>query len=262
MRFLEPDSFYFFFHDITMPWVVRKSKGKRRPRVQRKRMYRRKGVRRATGGGFLVVRRKLPLATINATGLVGVATVNDAGLGTHITLGTIVPSLGKPSGYYDVPFSLMFAFNQQTNSTEFTNLFDQYKIKYGTVRVQNNGNISGTQSGGILPYIEYVQDHDDNTPPPAADFRERMGIKTAYFSSSRVMIKMGVSPKPATTLYNTLVSSGYGVPGKAPWINTSNPAVPHYGIKGVIRSMWLPNGSNQAILTFDSTLHHMVKDIQ
>lgn len=236
----------------------------RRKRAPVKRRYamRKRVYKRTSGKGVLAVRRKLPLATINGTGLVGVATVNDAGIGTQITLGTTVPSLGKPSGYYDVPFSLKFAFNQQTNATEFTSLFDQYKIKYATVRVQNNGNISGTQSGGILSYIEYVQDHDDDTPPPASDFRERMGIKTAYFTSSKIMIKMGVAPKPAGTLFNSLVSSGYSVPVKAPWINTSNPAVPHYGIKGVIRSMWLPNGSNQAILTFDSTLSHIVKDIQ
>lgn len=239
---------------------VYRVKGSGRVFVKRRRVL--KKVYRRKSKGIMYVKRKLPLATINATGIVGAPTVNDAGVGTLITLGTTVPSLGKPAGYYDVPFSLQFAFNQQTNSTEFTNLFDQYKLKYATIRVQNNGNTSQTQSGGILPYIEYVQDHDDNTPPPASDFRERMGIKTAYFTSSRVMIRMGVAPKPAGTLFNSLVSSGYSIPVKAPWINTSNPAVPHYGIKGVIRSMWLPNGANQAILTFDSTLTHMVKDIQ
>lgn len=232
--------------------VVRKPKVNRRRRVYR---------RAKNARGYVLAKRKLPLITIGSGGA-GIPVLNDAGLGTCVTLGTPAASLGLPAGYYDVPFSIQCAFNQQTNSGEFTNLFDRYRIKHFSVRVSNNANVSTTQTGGNLPYIEYCTDSDDNVPPGASIFREKMGIKTKYFSSSKIAIVMSMTPKPAQTMYNTALLSGYAVPTKAPFINSTYDAIPHYGIKGVIRHMWLSGGANQNQLTLDATLTHECKDIQ
>lgn len=234
------------------------------PKVRRGRFYKRRAGRMAraggrTGGMFIV--RKLPqFVTQNILGFAGSYGVPAGQLSTCLQLGAVTAS---PAGgnIYDVPFALQFRMGDLVNSTELQNVFDKYKITSAKIKVQTTLNIA-QQNTVPLPFIDYVSDKDDWTPLSVSDFREKMGVKTKYFSGNRPAITMGVKPVPAAEVYNSITFTGYAVPGRAPFINMAYPDVPHYGIKGVIRNLYLPANVGEASLTWDVSLGLALKDVQ
>lgn len=249
-----------------MPFYRRRRFGlKRKPgKVRRARYYKRRAGRMARAGGkhggmFIV--RKLPqFVTQNTLGAAGSYAIPAGQTSTCLTLGTITAS---PAGnnIYDVPFALQFRMGDLVSSTELQNVFDKYKITSAKVKVQTTLN-TAQQNTVPIPFIDYVADKDDWTPLSTSDFREKMGVKTKYFSGSRPSITMGVKPVPAAEIYNSLTFTGYAVPGKAPFINMAYPDVPHYGIKGVIRNLYLPANLGEATLTWDVSLGVALRDVQ
>lgn len=229
-----------------------------------RRRMRKARISRPVGKGFLKVARKHDLITLVSSATLGVASVIDNGVGTGcLFTGTPQASLGTVAGYYDVPFSMRFCLNQVRQSSEFAQLFDSYKIQSVHVKVINNYNVvmnPTASTTGYLPYIEYETDHDDYSVPTVTAWRERMGIKTKYFNSTTNTLSMGVRPKYATDA--TAASGAGAVLSRGGWLNMANTSIEHYGIKGVIRRVFLPAGSQVSNFTFDITSHFICKDIQ
>lgn len=239
----------------------RKKAGAGAKRYLRLRRYRK--INRKARTGFLKVVRKLPLISMsNIAGTTGGMQTTDP-TGTCLLIGTPVAKTGFTS-VYDIPFSLKFELNQIVNHGEFVTIADQYKIVSALIKLQSPYNTAQAPGGTAtpLPYLEYIQDYDDAGVPNVATFREKMGVKTKYISSSRPMFKMGVRPKVAMLAYQTGVSNGYTVPNRNPWINCTDDDVPHYGIKGVLRNVWLPAVVNGSPFTFDISTKVLFKDIQ
>lgn len=240
---------------------VRKPLYKKR-QIGVKRRYARKRLARAGGrnGGMFVVRKLPQFVTQNTLGFAGSYGIPAGQLSTCLTLGAVASS---PAGgnLYDVPFALQFRMGDVAGATDFQNLFDKYKITSAKIKVQTTLNVA-QQNTVPLPFIDYVADKDDWTPSTPADFREKMGVKTKYFTSSRPAITMGVKPVPAAEVYNSATFTGYAVPGRAPFINMAYSDVPHYGIKGIIRNLYLPANVGEANLTWDVSLGLALKDVQ
>lgn len=240
-----------------MPRYVRRRGPMRRrkaPKVRRARYARR---RVAPKGGTFVVRKVKQLYTSNSLGTLGGYTVSSAN--NSLALGTpqAVPNM---TNVYDVPFTIQFRLDELEQYTEFTSLFDSYKIVSCKVKVQSTF-FSSTQTATPVPFIDYIQDHDDNTMPSLSLMRQKMGVKTKYFGS-RSNITMGVRPKCATQVYDGLTTA-YAVPGPAgTWLNASHPSVPHYAIKGIVRNVFLPATVNTSPLTWDISYGVALKDIQ
>lgn len=231
-----------------------RSKATRRPRYYRRRAMRRSGPK----GSMFIVRKVKPLHTSNSLGVIGSYVVQEAN--NTLTLGIPIAQTGG-TGIYDVPFSLQFQLDELQSSVELTSLFDNYRIVSAKVKVQTTyttaNNVTTPQ-----PYIDYVQDHDDAGVPTVSAMREKMGVRTKYFSSTRPSITMGVRPVPAGQLYNGIATAGYATPKRSPFINMSTTSVPHYGIKGIIRNLYLPAQVNSSFLTWDVSLGVVCKDIQ
>lgn len=230
----------------------------------RRRALRRRIARPPKTGGF-VITRKLSMINIQsgAGGVAGNPFLNDP-TGSCLTLGTA--SSSTMSNAYDIPFSMKFRLDQLMNSNELTALADRYRIISVLVKVHYNNAAqpiatTSTGSAGVLPWIEYIQDHDDASVPTLALLREKMGSKSKYFSASKPTIKMGVRPLPAATVFNNGITSAYSVPKRSPYINTAYPSVEHYGIKGVLHSCWLPT-SVVGMFEFDVSVKLALKDIQ
>lgn len=237
----------------------RVSKGLKRAR----RLRRYKRINRKYRTGFLKVVRKLPVITMsNITGVAGAMQTTDP-TGTCLLIGTPVAKTGY-TGVYDIPFSLKFELNQLVNYGEFTTIADQYKIQSALIKLESPYNVAQAPGGSAtpLPYLEYIQDYDDNGVPNTLTFREKMGIKTKFINASKPMFKLGVRPKLSMLAYQTGVSNGYTVPNRNPWINCSDDDVPHYGIKGVLRNVWIPAVVNGSPFTFDISTKVLFKDIQ
>lgn len=114
--------------------------------------------------------------------------------------------------------------------TEFTNLFDKYKLLSFTVEFipkYDSNNIGGQYN---LPVIYYKYDSDDSTAP--ATISELMECaKVRRWVLNRPLKLHCKYPCVAASLYNGLTTA-YGVK-RSPWIDLAYPAVPHYGIKFV-----------------------------
>lgn len=247
---------------------IRKTGLKRRatrPRsvMYRKKVYRRRGVRpvRPFSQGYVYVNRKMPLCVIKTDALAGSFSVQDDGAGTLVTLGTPAPSLGLPSGWYDLPFSMTFSMNQVAGYTEFAALFDEYKIANAKVRISPNTNIAQAATSQNIPYIEWISDHDDSVVPTVFAFREKMGIHTKYFNSTTNSTTLNLRPRPVSQVYAT-PTLGYSLASKSVWLDMNNTSVPHYAIKGVLRHVYSPGISSQSQITIDAQLGFGLKGIQ
>lgn len=213
--------------------------------------------------GFLNVVRKLPVITAsNIAGTAGNMQTTDP-TGSCLLIGTPVAKTGY-TNIYDVPFSLKFQLDQPVNSGEFVAIADSYKIVSALVKLQAPINVAQAPGGVAtpLPYLEYIQDYDDNGVPNTLTFREKMGIKTKYITASRPMFKLGVRPKVNGLVYQSGISNGYAIPNRNPWLNCTDNTIPHYGIKGVLRNVWIPSVVNSSPFTFDISMKMLFKDIQ
>lgn len=186
---------------------------RRRKVVRRPRRARRAGAKRTnlSGTGLHYFKRRYVVANVTAS-----------------TSGVGVRS--------DAAGALSFNLNALPNSSEFTSLFDQYKIMKVKLRWIPFGDsvnmpiatMTGTSSlvspGG--PLITVI-DYDDNTAPTAA--ADLLQYQTSKVTPIPKPLSMTIRPKFATEIYRSAVSTGYGA--RSGWLDTASSDIPHYGVK-------------------------------
>lgn len=187
------------------------------------RRYRRRGVKRTNLGnaGVHYFRRRYVVANItSSTSAVGVQT-NAAGV-------------------------LSFSMSSLPSASEFTALFDQYKIMkvkldfipFGDTVNLPVSTMSGSSSlvspGG--PLITAVDYDDANAPAQASDLLQYQYSKVTPVPRRH---KMTLRPKFATEVYRSGVSTGYGA--RSGWLDCANSDIPHYGVK-----YWMNAPSNSS----------------
>lgn len=116
----------------------------------------------------------------------------------------------------------------------FQSLFDQYRIaeiRFSIIPRSNNNNLQTQLNFGWLePSVHTVIDYDDDTAPTALDqLVEYDTYKSTRGSATHVRV---LRPRPALPVYGGGLGSAYAMPNWAPWLNLSDPQVPHYGVKG------------------------------
>lgn len=126
------------------------------------------------------------------------------------------------------------------SSSEFTTLFDQYKILSYTVEFHpryNGTDFAYTPNNGI-PTIYWIYDQDDVALLTQAALMEHQYVRSARLTKPiRITVKY---PCVAAEVYQSAVTTGYQT-RKAPWIDCNSSTVPHYGIKYMVQGQ--PNSS-------------------
>lgn len=219
---------------------------------------RRKAVKGKGLGGFKVVRR-IPAFALTpsqiAAGTIG--TTNS----TVLKLGAVVPAQSLAVNYYDVPFSLEMHLSDIDTFADITSICDKYRIGAAALNIITN---PGSYFGGAaLPYLQFVADYDDSTPPTASVLNQKMGLKTRTFNSTG-MTKISLKPTPITTVLNATGGNLSAIsPRVSPYLNSTAPDIPHYGLKGIIRNVYLP-GTSAAVqnIAFDISLSVYARDLQ
>jgi len=119
------------------------------------------------------------------------------------------------------------------NSTELSNLFDQYRIMGVTVRIDWDYN-SFPVSGGtnIAPLLYYVADYDDSGSAIVSGLLQYSGVRThSFMHDGYTPLITYIKPKPLRDVAGTGVLTSYGPMSNAPWLRTAEMTTPHYGLK-------------------------------
>jgi len=136
-----------------------------------------------------------------------------------------------------------FKLNTVQGVSDFTSLFDQYKIdkvvlqcmfQSNAVGVTEDSQVNGGK-GGILPILYYTQDLDDAAVPNGlATVQQFARCKTKILNANKPF-NITIRPKVARQVYQAGVASGYETASNAK-IDNNFPDVQHYGMKYWIRN--------------------------
>ncbi len=135
----------------------------------------------------------------------------------HINLANIATTASDTSGSY------VFSLSSLPGYTDFTSLFDQYRIVQVTVCFSP---INQTAVGA--PIITAIDYDDNNTPVSADDLRQydtsRTCVATRYFERT-------LSPRAAIAAYSGSAFTAYASSPENLWIDMASPGIPYYGLK-------------------------------
>jgi len=169
------------------------------------------------------------------------------------------------------PLSFEFKLSDLYSYSEFTTLFDKYKLTRAQVFIQMVNNPDGAftlnGSGAVgtgnacnfYPKMWYIADHDDSSTTSIAAIKERVGVKMCVIKPN-VIKKISVKPACAVQLYKTALTSGYG-PKFGQYIDMANSDVPHYGLKCVFDPLGLDPLQTYSF-RYEWKLHFTCKDVQ
>lgn len=128
--------------------------------------------------------------------------------------------------------SMAFALNNVQNATDFSGLYDQYKIRGAKVTftpLSTEGTF-GTL-GAYAPTLYWYQDMDDTAVPTAVEVRQHQNIKIAqlvkprsiFVSYPKANVDLG-APTPSTAgIMNT-------------WLDCNSTLISHNGLKFMVRN--------------------------
>lgn len=134
-----------------------------------------------------------------------------------------------------------FALNETPANSEFTALFDQYRlnsVSYRFVLRRDPDHATTATNRGWIARIMFVTDRDDATAP--GNFAELQQIPSAreiWLNDSKPVSRWyRVRPSSVAAVFNG-VASAYA-PKRAQWLDITYPGVPHYGVKMVYDQLY------------------------
>jgi hypothetical protein len=135
-------------------------------------------------------------------------------------------------------FTYSFALIDVINYTEFTAMFDQYKIHKVVFKIQMvsnpdaflevNGAVNSQNQTNWYPKIWYIRDYDAGGAETLSSIKERVGAKFFIMRPNKE-VSITLKPCVAVQTYKTLTAAGYGP--KRMWVDCANADVPHYGLQ-------------------------------
>jgi hypothetical protein len=135
-------------------------------------------------------------------------------------------------------FAYTFQLSDVVNYSEFTQLFDSYRLMkveltfrphITNVVTQHD---STTNTSFRVPEIMMYRDMDGlGATQTEAQVRQR---QDAVIKLATKPITIALVPQVAQEVYRSLTTSAYSVPYKNLWLDCSSESVPHWGIRGLI----------------------------
>lgn len=135
----------------------------------------------------------------------------------------------------------LFTLSILPNYTEFTNLYDFYrirKVKWYMVPTVTENPAEASVTNYNLPTVHTVLDYNDYNV--LFTLNDLMQYRNYKAHRGHRIVKRYFTPAVANTLYNTANTSAFG-PKFKQWISTDNPNVSHYGVRYLIEGTNLSN---------------------
>lgn len=105
-----------------------------------------------------------------------------------------------------------FKLNLLSDVTDFTNLFDTYKVKCIVYRIWAgwDSNDAGGTAAPLLGYLHYVHDYNDsNSPASLTEMYSYANYKCVALSRCQGY-KIVLYPKVSSMFYKSVTTTGYG----------------------------------------------------
>lgn len=222
--------------------VFRRRAFRKKPAMRRRRPARRGMIRRVPRGipGTYRFKRMASLVRIyhQAGDAANIWRFDDTGviLNAAVASGVAWPA-DNLSGTVQNQFACAHRLNQVTQSTDFTNLYDRYKITGVKATFLYQISDAGTTGAGVLPTIMWAPDYDDLSAPTYPALRAKQNAKQRILSANspfsifyRPRIMSTVQASNGALTPNAIVSRGY--------INAEYPTVDHAGLKFSINNLY------------------------
>lgn len=156
-------------------------------------------------------------------------------------------SLGSLVNALDWSASAVFKLSDIANFSDFTEMYDAYKINSVTVELQYLSNSAAVNGSGILPTFYMYWDQDDATPPPTLkNILGKQGVKKWQPSSNRLTKRFKFVPLAANVIQDAQQLSSVAIPTKSQWIDCLAANVPHYAFK-LFTQDWLTPGATNIV---------------
>lgn len=127
-----------------------------------------------------------------------------------------------------------FQLNDLPNPSDFTNLFDFYRICAVKLHFipQANSNDTGALDVLSIPVIHYIADYDDNIGfANESQALEKEGVKTRRLDKPFTYY---IVPRVSNEIYNNGITTAYALNKSKQWIDSNSSSVAHFGLKGWI----------------------------
>lgn len=143
------------------------------------------------------------------------------------------------------------------NYTEFTTLYDQFRIDWieGEVYFSANSSESINANNGTLPMLICAKDYDDSNSADSTALAQYNNCQYWQLGNNMQKKKINVRPNVDIAVFNG-ITSGYAR-AKPMFIDTSSSGVPHYGLKLATTPIVTPpaNNTNLGSLFFRFRYH-------
>lgn len=145
------------------------------------------------------------------------------------------------------------------NNTEFSQLFDQYRIAGVTVRIDFSVNVFSNSGSAYTPPIAYfIADYDDPQDATVNQVLQYPQVIThSWVEGGYKPFIASLKPKPLRDVAGAGIATGYSPMAVAPFIRTSEMTIPHYGLK-----MALVNNGASASAIIGSFLVNVYYDLE
>jgi hypothetical protein len=163
-----------------------------------------------------------------------------------------------------------FKFNQIINYTEFSSMFDNFRIDYVIMKMQlitnpdantlNNVN-STFNSNNWFPKLWYIRDYDGGGSETLSSIKERQGVSFFVLKPNKEY-SIKIMPKVAVQTYRTSTTTGYAP--KRLFLDFVNGLdVPHYGLKTVFDTLGVdPSDSTGFQVRWEVKYYFTCKDVR
>lgn len=171
------------------------------------------------------------------------------------------------AGNTEADFGQHFTFDQITNYTEFSSLFDRYRIDCVVLKFQlltnpdsdyAPANTTVANAANYYPKLWYCSDCDDANPITLSQMKERGNAKCRVLRPNQVLTVV-VRPNILSLTYRTALASGYSPKYRA-FLDATNTDVPHYAFKHIIDSTFAAAAANQFVVQLDRKFYFTMRD--
>lgn len=163
-----------------------------------------------------------------------------------------------------------FKFNQIINYTEFSSMFDNFKIDFVKLKLQliSNPDAITTTNGSTtfnptnwFPKLWYIRDYDGGGSETLSSIKERQGVSFFVMKPNREYV-VKIMPKVAVQTYRTSTTTGYA-PKRLALDFVNGLDVPHYGLKTVFDTLGIdPSDSTGFQIRWEAKYYFTCNDVR